>query len=155
VYKGRGFLVNYTYGNLTKWRNKGILSILNLCIVTIAWIIMFASNNLSKVFFLIISAILLFYGCFRIYRAVYFFQLPRKDYLIMNEQILIIKGQFMPKKEVSFAQMKQVTKVNETIVIKLENGEEELIYLDWLDKEDSFQLWEQLKGKVGTVIQSS
>ncbi|MFC4401606.1 hypothetical protein [Gracilibacillus xinjiangensis] len=147
--------MNYTYGNSDKWRNKGISSLINVLIVFVAWIIIFASSQLSQVFFLIISAILLFFVCSRIYKAVYFFRLANKDYVIIDQQSLILNGQFTPKKQVSFAQIKEAAEVNETLVIKLENGGEEVIYLDWLDKEDSLKLLEQLQGKIGSLHQSS
>ncbi|SER55231.1 hypothetical protein SAMN04487944_10624 [Gracilibacillus ureilyticus] len=149
--------MHYTFGNSGKWKNKGFVSIINGCLILIAWIVVFvfASNKLSQVFFLIITAALLFSFSFRIYKAVYFFRLPSKDYVVLNEEFLILSGLFTIKKQIPYTQIKQVAKVNDTIVLSFENGGESIIYLDWLDNEDANQLWMQLKGKANSFVQSS
>ncbi|KAB8125500.1 hypothetical protein F9U64_22545 [Gracilibacillus oryzae] len=147
--------MHYTYGNSSKWRNKGILSIITGALVILVWIITFIDNELSYVVFLILTAIFLVFVCFRVYRAIYYFKLPEKDYVIIDDNSLILKEMFLPNYKIPYAEIKHVAKINKILVITLENNREKHIYLDWLDKEDSSHLIEQLQGKVGILNHTS
>ncbi|UOQ84419.1 hypothetical protein [Gracilibacillus salinarum] len=142
--------MHYHFIAQKKWKKEGISTLVFLCIVVIGFIFMLLDVNiqgttlwLSTIF---ISLIILF----GVYKSYYYLTLPRRNYLIMNDDhVSIYRGPVLSRKLVSFDQVDRVVQINTVILFKLENGKEEQIFTDFLSEEDTVEIKEQLKKKFG------
>lgn len=89
-----------------------------------------------------------------IYRAIYYFKLPQKFYLIIeNNSISIHRGHFFPRKQILFDNMKSAVKLNnEAIILILENGQEEPIDTALLSDQDKEGLEKMLRLKLESKL---
>lgn len=79
-------------------------------------------------------------------RAFHFFQLPHKNYLMIEDDFLsIYRGIVWPRKKLLFEHVEHVALVNEVIVFKLKGGKEETIYTELLLSPEQQKLKDELK----------
>lgn len=82
-------------------------------------------------------------------KAVENFRMTEKDYLrIEDERFSFYRGSVLPRKIIPLHLVKQVTQVNDVILLKLVKGSEKEIYLDWLAEKDVDDLKKVLAQRV-------
>ena len=86
-----------------------------------------------------------------IYRAIYYFKLHQKDYLIIGESSLsIFRGIIFPRRTINFNQIERVVQIDEVIILKLHSGKEEQINTEWLSDKNNADLKKELKQIFGS-----
>lgn len=139
-------MTGYKFISKKKWIREGIHSIVYVLIITIISIYSYISFNAGDFTHPIISIILIASIMIAILRAIYYFKLDKKDYLILESiSLSIYRGFFLPRKLILFSQVEEVVQVSEVVLFIMNNGKEEQIYTDFLSNEDQVELIKTLK----------
>lgn len=134
-----------------KWFKAGIRSILYTLAVFFSGIILFISMDADETANRLLMIICTLFILLGIYKALYYFRLPKKDYVVIEENLISIhRGNIIPRKIIKFNRVKRVVQVNEVISLLLSNEREEHIYTDWLSEEDTSQLKKKLQRRFGS-----
>lgn len=133
-------MIVFRYAPQKKWKREGINSMISLFVLIIVFFLSLGKIGIGYSLFLVIpmAAVLI--------RALHFFQLPHKNYLMMEDDFLsIYRGIVWPRKKLLFEHVEHVALFNEVIVFKLKGGKEETIYTDLLLSPEQQKLKDELK----------
>ncbi|WP_164670114.1 hypothetical protein [Virgibacillus doumboii] len=143
--------MRYKFISKRKWIREGILSIFNVLLIIFSVSYSFSiidTGYTAKAFLSILLFVFILLGT---NRALYYFKLHKKDYLIIDDSSLsMYRGNILSRKLIRFNHVDRVAKINEVIVFKLDNGKEEPIYTEWLSNEDTEELKKELKCRFGS-----
>ncbi|MEH7239122.1 hypothetical protein [Bacillus sp. JJ1562] len=138
--------MGYRFVSNKRWIRESIFAIIYVLTITILSVYSFLTFEVGDFTNPILSFILIVSIIVGIYRAIYYFKLPTKDYLIIEGRYLsIYRGNLIPRKMIQFDKVERVVQVNDIIIIKLSNGKEEQIYIEWLSNGDNIELKKELK----------
>nr|WP_304214352.1 hypothetical protein [Fredinandcohnia onubensis] len=139
-------MTGYKFVSKKKWIREGIHSIVYILIITIISIYSYIAFDAGDFTHPILGIILIASIIIAILRAIYYFKLDKKDYLILeNSSLSKYRGFFLPRKSILFSQVEEVVQVSEVVLFIMNNGKEEQIYTDFLSNEDQEQLIKSLK----------
>lgn len=139
-------MTGYKFVTKKKWIREGIHSIVYVLIITFISIYSYIAFDAGDFTNPIISIILIASITIAILRAIYYFKLDKKDYLILeNSSLSVYRGFFLPRKSILFSQVEEVVQVSEVVLFIMNNGKEEQIYTDFLSNEDQVELIKTLK----------
>ncbi|WP_099363472.1 hypothetical protein [Fredinandcohnia onubensis] len=139
-------MTGYKFVTKKKWIREGIHSIVYVLIITFISIYSYIAFDAGDFTNPIISIILIALIIIAILRAIYYFKLDKKDYLILkNNSLSTYRGFFLPRKSILFSEVEEVVQVSEVVLFIMNNGKEEQIYTDFLSTEDQGELIKNLK----------
>ena len=142
--------MKYKFNTKRKWFKVGINSVVYVLAVLLTGIFMFITLDAGATANMILVIAYTIFSLLGIYRAIYYFNLHKKDYLIIEESSLsIYRGNFLSRKIIRFNQVEHVVRLNEMIILKLNNGKEEQIYTEWLSDKNALELKKKLKQMFG------
>ncbi|QOR64906.1 hypothetical protein IM538_13730 [Cytobacillus suaedae] len=144
--------MGYRFEPRMKWVRQGIFSILYALILIFLGIYetftsKMGSYSNSYIIVMVLVMVVM------VYRAIYYFKLPHKFYLIIeNNSISIHRGDLFPRKLIHFDNVKSAVKLNEAIILILDKGQEEPIDTDFLSDEDKKGLEKSLSLKLESKL---
>ncbi|GGF34674.1 hypothetical protein GCM10010954_37200 [Halobacillus andaensis] len=100
------------------------------------------------IFFVYLAIAIFFSG---LWQMVQYFRMPEKDYVrLEKDHITLDKGALLPRKTVHFDRVERLAEINDVMLLKMENGQEQEIYTEWLAHEDTKELRISLKERINT-----
>ncbi|MBM7662614.1 membrane protein YdbS with pleckstrin-like domain [Bacillus mesophilus] len=142
--------MRYKFDSNKKWIREGLKSLLQVIIaIPLSYYSLFTFDTGDSLS-LILGVVLTVFVLIQINRSVYYFTLHQKDYLIMEkESVSIYKGNFFARKVIPYNKVERVVQIEDLIVFRLQNGEEEQIYTELLSGEGTLEVKKALKCRFG------
>lgn len=129
--------MGYKFVRKKRWIREGILSILYVLIIVFLGIYLFLTSNIGN----LTNVILIVFIVATIYRAIYYFKLPKQYYLIIEtDSLSIYRGNILPRKLIPFNKVERIVQMNEVITFIMDDGKEQQVYTDFLSNENKLAL---------------
>lgn len=143
-YQNGGGKLIYKFNAKRKSYKAGINAIVYVLSILFTGIVLLITFNKTNAGYTAYTILAIAYSIFilsGIYRAIYYFNLHKKDYLIITESsLLIYRGNFVSRKVINFNQIERVVQVDGMLIVKLDTGKEEQINLEWLSEQNILDL---------------
>ncbi|SFM06960.1 hypothetical protein SAMN04487943_107105 [Gracilibacillus orientalis] len=136
------------------WKKYTINWLLDVIAIVIIGIItfynMFEFYSIQLIVAILLQVLLVVFG---ITRVMYYFSLPNKVYLKLEEDyISMYRPNLVSKNRIEHTHIKRVVEMNDIILLVMENGKEEQIRKEWLTEEDTMVLKNELKTTFGEKV---
>ncbi|SDJ13411.1 hypothetical protein [Salimicrobium halophilum] len=167
--------MNYKYKDTSKWRKKGFKSLGNVAVVIGSNILTMTSMDTGPLLIGFVQTVTVVFTIIGVTRAVHYFTRPEKDYVVVDDQgVLIDRGPFQSKKEIPLQQIRKLVEREEVLVVdqkakadglindverekslafEQHNSKETLIDLDNITSQDVQRLKQEMKERVGTTAE--
>ncbi|WP_158633958.1 hypothetical protein [Radiobacillus deserti] len=138
--------MNFKYVPLKRWKKEGSSHLFYVMLGMATFYISAKNEGTISMLLFITSGSLFLSG---LYHAIYYFRLPDKDYVRINDaEIIIYRGSFS-KKRILFSKISKAVEMDRKIVIHIGSPYyEEIIYTEWLSEADVRVLRRELFQKV-------
>lgn len=129
--------MGYKFVRKKRWIREGIISLLYVLIIAFLGSYLFLTSNTNN----FINIILIVFIIAAIYRAIYYFKLPKQYYLIIEtDSLSIYRGNILPRKLILFNKVERIVQMNEVITFIMDDGKEQQVYTDFLSNENKLAL---------------
>ncbi|MGP4041660.1 hypothetical protein ACTWP4_17400 [Gracilibacillus sp. D59] len=134
-----------------KWKKYSIGWLLYVLAIVITGVVTtFLTSNSTELMITIILQVLLV--VFGINRVIYYYNLPNKVYLRMEEgYLLMYRPNVLSKKQIEYSNIKRVVEMKDMILLVMKDGKEEQIHKEWLTEKDFLMLRKELQSTFGDM----
>ncbi len=137
--------LQFTFRPDIKWKKYTFNWLLYVLAIVITGIITFFnlhnSDSIKLVVAIILQVLLVVFGIFRV---IYYFNLPEKVYVRLEDHSIFIYKPNLQKKQIELTNIIRVVEMKDMILLILESGKEEQIHKAWLTDEDILLLKKEL-----------
>ncbi|MCP3029421.1 hypothetical protein [Halobacillus sp. A5] len=136
---------NYPYAPNKKWIKKAWGSLWGV-ISSAGFLLIEAVNDTLPSVLVFLAAVILLSG---VWQMVGYFRMPEKDYVRLEEERMTFdKGTVLPRKSVEYEKVDKMSDMEDLILLKLRDGQEQEIHTDWLEEQDYKELRQTLSERI-------